>query len=95
MQPIVHLVYSMPGRPEGRGRIERFFRTVREQFLVEITGATGEHGRHHVTNPTELNRLFTARVETQHTAKPETPAPPPKPTGHRLLLPATMRPSPA
>ena len=26
----------MPGQPEGRGKIERFFRTVRDQFLVEI-----------------------------------------------------------
>ena len=32
----VRLVHSKPGRPEGRGKIERFFRTVREQFLVEV-----------------------------------------------------------
>ena len=32
----VRLVHSRPGRPEGRGKIERFFRTVREQFLVEV-----------------------------------------------------------
>ncbi|MDA8398323.1 MAG: DDE-type integrase/transposase/recombinase [Actinomycetota bacterium] len=31
----VRLVHSRPGRPQGRGKIERFFRTVREQFLVE------------------------------------------------------------
>ncbi len=30
------LVHSRPGRPQGRGKIERFFRTVREQFLVEV-----------------------------------------------------------
>jgi putative transposase len=30
------LVHSQPRRPEGRGKIERFFRTVREQFLVEV-----------------------------------------------------------
>jgi putative transposase len=29
------LVHSRPGRPQGRGKIERFFRTVRDQFLVE------------------------------------------------------------
>lgn len=34
----IRLVHSTPGRPQGRGKIERFFRTVREQFLVEITG---------------------------------------------------------
>jgi putative transposase len=33
----IQLVHSTPGRPEGRGKIERFFRTVRDQFLVEIT----------------------------------------------------------
>ena len=32
----VRLVHSKPRRPEGRGKIERFFRTVRDQFLVEI-----------------------------------------------------------
>ena len=30
----VRLVHSRPGRPQGRGKIERFFRTVREQFLI-------------------------------------------------------------
>ena len=34
----IRLIHSTPGRPQGRGKIERFFRTVREQFLVEITG---------------------------------------------------------
>jgi putative transposase len=32
----VRLVHSRPGRPEGRGKIERFFGTVRGQFLVEV-----------------------------------------------------------
>lgn len=30
------LVHSRPRRPEGRGKVERFFRTVRDQFLVEV-----------------------------------------------------------
>ena len=53
----IRLIHSRPGRPEGRGKIERFFRTVREQFLVEID----------VNSPAdfdELNRLFVAWVET-------------------------------
>jgi len=37
----IRLVHSRPGQPAGRGKIERFFRTVREQFLVEITPAQG------------------------------------------------------
>jgi len=34
----VRLVHSRPGRPQGRGKIERFFRTLRSQFLVELDG---------------------------------------------------------
>jgi len=52
----IRLTHSTPRRPEGRGKIERFFRTVRDQFLVEIA----------VTIPAdlgELNRLFAAWVE--------------------------------
>jgi len=52
----IKIIHSMPGRPEGRGKIERFFRTVRDQFLVEL----GEE----VSSLGELNRLFTAWVET-------------------------------
>ncbi|MGH8922922.1 MAG: DDE-type integrase/transposase/recombinase, partial [Actinomycetes bacterium] len=61
----IRLIHSTPGRPQGRGKIERLFRSVREQFLVEITGhPDGEPGRHHVADLLELNRLFTAWVET-------------------------------
>jgi len=34
----IKLIHSRPGKPEGRGKIERYFRTVRDQFLVEIGG---------------------------------------------------------
>ena len=66
----IKIVHSMPGKPEGRGKIERFFRTVREQFLVEIGDDTGGLG--------ELNRLFTAWVETVYhrRAHSETGQPP-------------------
>ncbi len=30
----LHLVHTRPGEPQGRGKIERFFRGVREQFLA-------------------------------------------------------------
>jgi putative transposase len=61
----IKLTHSTPGRPQGRGKIERLFRTVRDQFLVEITGdAGGQPGRHHVRDLPELNRLFAAWVET-------------------------------
>jgi transposase InsO family protein len=29
----VHLIHTLPGKPRGRGKVERFFRTVRDQFL--------------------------------------------------------------
>jgi putative transposase len=53
----IRLVHSTPRRPQGRGKIERFFRTVRDQFLVEV-----EHRG--VATLVELNRLFAAWVET-------------------------------
>jgi putative transposase len=62
----IRLTHSTPGRPQGRGKIERFFRTVNDQFLVEITGDSGVTGRHYVADLDELNRLFTAWVETQY-----------------------------
>jgi putative transposase len=61
----IRLIHSTPNRPQGRGKIERYFRTVREQFLVEITGDPDtDPSRHPVGDLGELNRLFTAWVET-------------------------------
>jgi putative transposase len=60
----IRLIHSTPGRPQGRGKIERLFRTVREQFLVEIADGPGQGGRRHVAGIAELNRLFTAWAET-------------------------------
>jgi putative transposase len=56
----VKLVHSQPGRPQGRGKVERFFRTVRGQFLAELTEARAAQ----VKDLAELNRLFTAWTET-------------------------------
>jgi putative transposase len=53
----VRLIHSRPHRPEGRGKIERFFRTVRDQFLVEVAHTSVEDVAH-------LNALFSAWVET-------------------------------
>jgi putative transposase len=55
------LTHSQAGRPQGRGKIERFFRTVRDQFLVEITDAIAGTGTP-VSNLAELNSLFDAWV---------------------------------
>jgi putative transposase len=69
----IRLVHSRPGKPAGRGKIERVFRTVRDQFLVEL-GAPGSQ----VADLVELNRLFTAWVETVYHRRPhgETGQPP-------------------
>jgi transposase InsO family protein len=55
-------VHSTPGRPQGRGKIERFFRTVRQQFLVELAGDAAER----VADLAELNRLLVAWVEADY-----------------------------
>jgi putative transposase len=34
----IRLVFSLPGKPRGRGRIERFFSAVNEMFLGELDG---------------------------------------------------------
>lgn len=67
----IRLVHSRPGQPEGRGKIERFFRTVRSQFLVEIAARPPD-------SLVELNRFFAAWVETAyhrrvHTETGQTP----------------------
>jgi len=55
----IALVHSRPGKPEGRGKIERFFETVRLQFLVEIEANLP-------ADLIELNRRFAAWVETAY-----------------------------
>src|SRR5260370_1097152 len=56
----VKLIHSRPGKPEGRGKIERFFRTVRDQFLVEAGDGAG------IRDLAEMNRLFQAWLETAY-----------------------------
>lgn len=66
----IRLIHSTPYRPQGRGKIERFFNTVTSQFLTEITvadpvGQVDGHGAvgSAVTSLDELNGLFTSWVE--------------------------------
>ena len=68
----IKITHSAPGRPQGRGKIERFFRLVREEFLVEAGDGSG------IKDLAELNRLFTAWYETVYHARPhgETGHPP-------------------
>ena len=73
----IALVHSRPGQPAGRGKIERVFRTVREQFLVEIVDPPEGAGSP-VSSLAELNSLFTAWVEQVYHRRPhgETGQPP-------------------
>ena len=57
----IRLTHSKPGEPAGRGKIERFFRTVRDQFLVELSTPEALED---VRDLAGLNELFTAWVET-------------------------------
>jgi putative transposase len=78
----IRLTHSTPGRPQGRGKIERWFRTVNEQFLVEVKDTTAEEltaqGISQAEALLELNRLFKGWVETVyhtrvHTETDQTP----------------------
>ncbi len=52
----IRLIHASPRAAATKGKIERFFRTVRGQFLVEL-------GSREVADLTKLNRLFSAWVE--------------------------------
>jgi putative transposase len=67
----IRLIHSRPGRPEGRGKIERVFRTVRQEVLGELED-------HPPQSLQELNRTFQAWVEQVyhqrvHTGTGQTP----------------------
>jgi transposase InsO family protein len=63
----IRLVHSTPHRPQGRGKIERFFRTVRDQFLVEVADTSAAELAAQQYTPAqallELNGHFTAWIE--------------------------------
>ena len=53
----IAIAHSRPGQPASRGKIERFFGTVRTQFLVELDARGG------AASLAELNELFGAWLE--------------------------------
>lgn len=55
----IHLIHSRPYQPEGRAKIERYFRTVRTQFLSRIDPGV-------VQTLEELNSLFWAWLEGEY-----------------------------
>ncbi|MBW2648139.1 MAG: transposase, partial [Deltaproteobacteria bacterium] len=81
----IALIHSRPYKPEGRGKIERFFRTVRGDVLAGFTGTTMEelnesfdrwcnetyHQRKHTSTGESPFKRFAAHMECVRTA-PET-----------------------
>ena len=53
----IRLTHSTPGRPQGRGKIERFFRTLRQEVLVELDAHDRQLGL------AELERVLQAWIE--------------------------------
>ena len=68
----IRLAHARPRSPTTKGKIERFYRTMRAQFLVEIESRGG------VADLGELNSLFEAWVEVvyHHEVHSETKATP-------------------
>src|SRR5258708_3431421 len=58
----IRLVHSQPGKPAGRGKIERGFETIQQQFLVEISGDKDDPARHPLADLRQLNDLLDHRV---------------------------------
>lgn len=56
----IGLIFARPYRPQGKGKIERFFRTVRSQFLSELSGNLTLE---------ELNSLFEKYLDFYHNRK--------------------------
>jgi len=58
----IRLIHSMPGRPRGRGKIERLFRTVNDMLLAELPGYL--KGDQSQSRPQLTITEFTERLET-------------------------------
>ena len=53
----------------GRGKVERVFETIQQQFLAEVTGDDAHPARHPVTDLEELNGLLGAWLRTVYHAR--------------------------
>ncbi len=55
----INIIHSKPYRPQGRGKIERFFRTVRQSFLNILE-------QEEIKSLDQLNTLFSNWLETEY-----------------------------
>lgn len=66
----IRLVFSIPGKPRGRGKVERFFAILSQLFLSELSGYMGAGGvrdKHQLLTLGELDqRLRTFLLDTYH-----------------------------
>lgn len=58
----IYIIHSKPYRPQGRGKIERFFRTVRQSFLRLLD-------EDEIQSLEQLNMLFSNWLETEYHRK--------------------------
>jgi len=65
----ITLTHSQPGRPMGRGKVERAFETIQQQFMVEVTGDEAHPARRQVTGLAELNGLLDRWVRVVYHAR--------------------------
>ena len=62
----IQLIFSTPGHPRGRGRIERFFRTVNDMFLCTQDGYLGKVRRKPSLTLEELDARFRLFLLTEY-----------------------------
>jgi putative transposase len=55
----IHLTHSRPYKPQGRGKVERFFRTVRDGFLRPLD-------KQSIKSLEQLNTIFITWLETEY-----------------------------
>lgn len=64
----IRLTHSQPYRPQGRGKIERFFNTVTSQFLTEITPTGGNKTDEITANTAGMATINTTGTRIADTA---------------------------
>lgn len=62
----IRIIHSTVGRPQGRGKIERFFRTINTELLATLPGHLGRGSRNPkpILTLTELDRAIGAFIAT-------------------------------
>ena len=83
----IQLIHTRPYQPQGRAKLERWFRTVRQSFLARVDDAQR-------CDLTAFNRLFAAWVEGEYNMKPHRGIAGELPRDRWLALSSAVRPAP-